>query len=128
MKLTYLSQGEAWTYLAENAERFPYQLVRRLSAVEAGRSALPADLSQVIEARFFGPGAELRFYQAEDALAAALVEDEPGDVTIDRTVRLLPQFGAALTRRQYIAFDEDGQGYVQVTRLVDWKGEGEYGG
>ena len=76
------------------------------------------------EARFFGPEAELRFYLEHGALAATLAEDEPGDAAIQREVRLLPKFGRTLKQLQYIAFDQDGQGYVALTRLAAWEGGG----
>lgn len=125
MKLTYLNQDQALAYLAEHPGRFPYQMVWRLSSVELGTARIPADdLAEVTEARFFGPEAELRFYLEHGALTAALAEDEPGDVAIERTVRLLPRFGKTLKQLQYIAFDEDGQGYVALTRLAAWEGGG----
>lgn len=124
MKLIYFTQGQALAYLAEHPERFPYQMVWHLSFVELGASHLPADLAGVTEARFFGPEAELRFYREDGSLAAALVKHEDGDVVIERTVRLLPKFGRTLKQVQYIAFDQDGQGYVALTRLAAWEGGG----
>ncbi len=128
MKLTYYNQDEALAYLGAHAERFPYQMVWRLSSVELGVTRSPVnDLAEVTEARFFGPDAELRFYLEHGSLAAALVEDD-GDAAIERTVRLLPRFGKTLKQLQYIAFDEDGQGYVALTRLAAWEGGGSDAG
>ena len=125
MKLTYFNQDQALAYLAERPERFPYQMVWRLSSVELGAARIPGnERADVTEARFFGPEAELRFYLEHGALAATLAEDEPGDAAIQREVRLLPKFGRTLKQLQYIAFDQDGQGYVALTRLAAWEGGG----
>jgi hypothetical protein len=42
---------------------------------------------------------------------------------IDRESSVIsPKFGKKITKRQYLAFDEDGQGYVAATRLLRWEG------
>lgn len=127
MKRTHFSAEEALTYLEANQERFPLQMVTRLSAVELGATVFPVDLSEVTEARYFGPEGELRFFD-DGGLVAVLVEDEPGDVYIDRTANLLPKFGKRLTKRQYVAFDWDGQGYIRIIRLLDWEGGNDHAG
>ena len=43
MKLTYFNQDQALAYLAERPERFPYQMVWRLSSVELGAARIPVN-------------------------------------------------------------------------------------
>lgn len=122
MRRTDLEVREALGLLERQPQRFPYQMIYRLSGVELGARRAPVDLEEAAEARFFGPEAELRFYEGRDGLAALLVEDEPEDLWVDRQARLLPRFGSTLTSRQYMAFDQDGQGYIALVRLLDWRG------
>lgn len=127
MKLTNYTARDACAYLEANQEQFPYQMVTRLSEIILGGSTLPVNLNEVTEARYFGPECEMRFFDDGDGLEAALFREEPGDVFLDRTSALLPRFGKTLTKRQYIAFDEDGQGSVETVRLLKWEGETEHG-
>lgn len=122
MRQTDLGVREALELLERQPQRFPYQIIYRLSGVELGDRMDPVDLEEATEARFFGPEAELRFFEGRDGLTALLVEDGPEDLWVDRQARLLPRFGSTLTSRQYVAFDQDGQGYIALVRLLDWKG------
>lgn len=118
MKITSLSINEA---LAE-ALAVPFAYIACLSHVHIGLTPETVDLAEVNEARFFGENGEIRFFRENGTMTALRITDDPQDVTIDRTHPLIKDFGAQLTERRYIHFDQDGQGYIAATRLLAWKG------
>jgi hypothetical protein len=122
MKVTYFECPEACAYLETHRESFPFQMTTRLSSVTLGNAEYPVDLTEVLEARYFGPEGEMRFYDDGAGRKAALFSEGEGDPFLDQTSPLIPGFGENLTSRRCIGFDEDGQGYVEFVRLVDWKG------
>lgn len=101
----------------------PYAYIRRLSSrVEVGPAPAVFLAEDVEEARFFGPRREIRFYREDGRLCSAALEDEQTDVFLDAVSRLRdPGFGRSLTMRQYITYDEDGQGRIRDIRLVHWE-------
>lgn len=122
MKITPFTLEGACAEIQTHQDRFPFMMATCLSEVRLGKAVFPVDLSEVIEARYFGPECEMRFYDDGNGLNAALVQEEPKEVFIDRTSKLLPAFGKTLTRRQYVVYDEDGQGDIKMVRLLKWEG------
>ena len=119
MKIEQLSIAQA----VELGLQEPYACITRLSQVEVGLTPAEICLDDVLEARFFGPDREIHFYQEEDGLAAVMLEDEPSDEFYDTTSPLQDaRFGKHLTIRQYIVYDEDGQGSIWDIRPVKWEG------
>lgn len=101
----------------------PYAYITRLSEVTVGPTPDVFGTGELLEARFFGPDREVRIFRCEDDLCAVMLEDEAGDVYLDKTSRIRRScFGKTLTLRRYLSFDEDGQAYIAETRLLDWEG------
>lgn len=101
----------------------PYAYITRLSSrAQVGPTPAAFSTKEVVEAHFFGPLREIRFYRQDDALCAVMLEEEETDTFLEKTSELRdPGFGHALTLRQYITYDEDGQGSIRSIRLVEWK-------
>lgn len=99
----------------------PYALIRSLSRVTLGPTPAEVDDSELIEARFFDSGEEIRIFQGETGLQAARVWEGAGDTVIERSYRLANTalFGQSITVRQLLSFDKnDGQAQVSCTRLA----------
>ena len=118
MKRTVLTVDEA----LEQGKSMSYAYIARLSSVYVGPMPQVLPLEELTEARLFGEDGEIRIWKTEDVYAACLLEDG-GSNYIDRESPVIsPKFGKKITKRQYLAFDEDGQGYVAATRLLRWEG------
>ena len=101
----------------------PYAYITRLSCVELGHTPTACPTAELLEARFFGDRQEIRLYWQADELHAVRLEEEDGDVYIEKKRKLRdPKFGTHLTLRQYITYDDDGQGSIRTMRLVKWEG------
>lgn len=119
MKTETLAVREA----LERGRALPWALVRSLSEVSLGRTPAETNLEELIEARFFSPGEEIRVFRANGAWAAARLEGEPGDSQITRTYDIEnPRFGTAITVCYTLEADEDGQTGLAAARLTGWEG------
>lgn len=104
------------------AQTMPFAYMASFSSVTIGRTPGQPDLSEVLEARFFGPDGEIRIYRDGEALRATAYMDRPEDIYMDCTSETIsPRFGKSITKRRYVEFDEDGQAKIAATRLLDWK-------
>lgn len=118
MKIVEMPVAQALALAAKE----PYAYITRLSQVEVGLNSETFSLEEVLEARFFGPQREIRIYHEDAEFVGVMLEEEEGDVFLERTSLLRePRFGKSLTLRQYIAYDADGQGSIQNIRLVKWE-------
>ena len=99
----------------------PFAYFARLSEVSVGYTPEEISLEELTEARFFGPDGEIRICETGEGLSAAELKEVPGVLYIDKKTGLLPGFGSKLVKRQYIVFDEDGQGGIAATRLLHWE-------
>lgn len=101
----------------------PWALVRTLSAVSLGPSPAQIDQDELIEARFFGPEAEIRLFRINGQLRATLLSAETDDSVIKRTYKIEnPTFGRSVTVSYTLKADEDGQVNLTSTRLTRWEG------
>lgn len=100
----------------------PFAYIARLSSVFIGAAPKDFSLDELSEARFFGPDREIRIYYDGAGLSAMELREESEDHCIDKESDLLPNFGTKIVMRKYLAFDEDGQGYIAATRLLRWEG------
>lgn len=107
----------------------PYGWLCTLSGVSLGPAPAEVPLEELLEARFFGPEEEVRLFRREGELQAAALAEEPGDPVITETwpIQNKALFGTALTVRQILDADEDGQCYVAAVRLAGWEGGAERG-
>lgn len=105
----------------QEALPLPYAYIRQLSGVYLGPNPLPISLDGLTEARFFGADQEIRLLDSGDGLTALKFADDGSEAVIDTWTALIPPFGRQLRKRQYIAFDPDGQAYISATRLAEWK-------
>jgi hypothetical protein len=112
----------------------PWALVRQLSSFQMGKTeALSIDWDEVTEVRFFDESKEIRLFERNGELSAAIVSDSEEDkkneknkenVTfrdVQKELGHKGQFGSAVTIREYFAYDEDGQLYLAASRLKDWR-------
>ena len=120
MRIVEMSVAQA----LEQAAQEPYAYITRLSQVELGPNPEHFSMDEVLEARFFGPHREIRIYQEANDFAGVMLEEEEDDVFLERIAQLRqPRFGKALTMRQYVVYDADGQGSIRDIRLVKWEGD-----
>lgn len=109
----------------ELGKTMPFAYIARLSEVWIGTTPESLSLEELTEARFFGPDGEIRIYYDGSGLSALELRDDDKDKEeknyIDKESKPLPNFGTLLKKRQYLAFDEDGQAYVAATRLLSWE-------
>ena len=125
MKQTVLSSiSEA----LEKGQALQYAYVRELSCVAIGKAPCEIHPNELLEARFFEPGREIRIFSRDSKLFAAELTEEPTDCYIEKTIPLCnPKiFGAEITVRDYLEPDCDGQMCVVKTCLAGWKGEADY--
>ena len=119
MKTETLTVQEA----LDRGRALPWALVRSLSEVTLGRTPAVIDREELIEARFFSPGEEIRVFRANGVWTAARLEGEPEDSRITRTYGIgNPKFGTALTVCYTLEADEDGQTSLAAARLTGWEG------
>ncbi len=107
----------------ERGLALPYALVRSLSRVTLSPTPETVDPRELIEACFFSDREEIRVFQGEDGLQAVRLLEEAEDDSLPDAYPLMdPVFGKEVTLCRELAYDEDGQAYVAVTRLTGWKG------
>ena len=108
----------------EQGQALPYVYIREMSRIVIGRNPQEICLPEVLEARFFRPGTEIRIFRGESGLNAVKISAEEGDTYIDSTRTLAnPQrFGSRLRFREYLTPDEDGQMCIEEVCLTDWEG------
>ena len=105
-------------------EKLPYLLARSLSKVTLGPAAGNLETADLIEARFFSEIEEIRIFRQDRELHAVSLREEDGELYVDHTYEISNKdFGAQITVRSCLGFDEDGQAYWSGQRLVSWKGE-----
>lgn len=102
---------------------FPYSFIMEYSRLYIGKNNVKINPDELIEARFFGYGGELRVFKDDEGFKGFLLIETEEDDFIDKNVKLLHGFGKTLTMRRLLDYDEDGQIFVKYTRMVEWKGE-----
>lgn len=118
MKTESLTVQEA----LERGSALPWAWVRCLSEVFLG--PVPTDIGQeeLIEARFFSAGEEIRVFRSCGQLLAVRLLGEPEDNTLERTYQIQNQrFGRAITVCYTLRADEDGQMSLGTPRLTGWE-------
>lgn len=85
---------------------------------------LPLDVAMIKEAYFFGPAAQLHFYRGPGPNLVCVTEKtaEGGDY-LDEKVYLMQNDVdhrpyQTMSTRHYLAYDDDGQAYVQSKRIL----------
>lgn len=112
----------------QRGDSLPFVLVRQLSEVKRGRTEDIKDQivwDEVTEVRFFGDCEEIRIFDAGEGLQAARLADanETEFTCRDQEYQLRHKghFGKSIVLREYFAYDEDGQLFVEATRLKGWR-------
>lgn len=109
----------------ERGQGLPYALVRSLSRVTLGPAPRAVDPEELLEARFFSAGEEIRVFRGPDGLQAVRLTPQAEDVILEERRDLAnPAYGKAVTVCRTLGFDKDGQAYVAVDRLTGWEGGG----
>lgn len=120
MKVTAMALKDA---LAQG-EKIPYLLARSLSKVTLGPVAGNLETADLTEARFFSEIEEIRIFRQNGELHAVSLREEDGELYVDHTYEISNKdFGAQITVRSCLGFDEDGQACWSGERLISWKGE-----
>ena len=122
-------EGALGDVIKNRAADYDYALIYMMSSLYFGKASGidNSDIDEVIEARLFGASGETHFYRTEKGLVETRIDErsEGQDYfAIDQKSPVMDHIGkgAKLLSRQYYAFDDDGQGYVKVTRLVGIEG------
>lgn len=103
--------------------QYEFALVYMISGIRLCRtSKLPEmDWEECLEARFFDKEKELHIYKEDEELYAVEVTEEKGQDCLVRRYQLANRFretGNLLCVHEYLAYDEDGQAEVKLTRLA----------
>ncbi|MCD7861992.1 MAG: hypothetical protein LUG61_00420 [Lachnospiraceae bacterium] len=104
------------------AGQYSYMLAHMMSEVLFGKTSLDTfRWEELLDARFFSTDEELHVFKCEKEWRAVIVTDdaEQEDV-LTLTYAVAGKYrgaGKELSVRQYLAADEDGQPYVELTRL-----------
>lgn len=124
MKLEVMEADRA----LEQGMALPWALVRSLSQVTLGPAPREVDPAELLEARFFSAGEEIRVFREGDGLRAVRLTPQAGEAVLEEPRKIAnPIFGTAVTVCRALAFDEDGQAYVSGERLIGWEGGAAYG-
>ncbi len=100
----------------------PWALVRSLGGLSLGKAPQDIDTEELIEARFFSEGEEVRLFRRDGILQGAALTQEQGDCVLKRDYAIHnPAYGATLTTCAVLEADEDGQTYIAATRIAGWK-------
>ncbi len=106
-------------------QEYEYALIYSISEKKMipANQVTEADLDECIDARFFSASGELHIFSENDILKCVCVTDD-GANTDDESVRVIPlenrfdELNGKIGEKTYLAYDEDGQVYVQMTRLT----------
>lgn len=128
--MPYKKQQLSLTEAAECVKSFKFALVYQLEKILLGTvEQVWGEIcpQECIEARFFSEDKELHVFDYNGEYRAILVSDEDSDdaCVITREVKLQEKLckkpWSMMTVKEYIAFDEDGQACVSLTRLAGLK-------
>lgn len=103
------------------AENLEYALLYRISdRILCKSKELTQDSwKECIEARIFSETKEIHIFEQESKKAVVITELDTKDV-ISKQYQLengYSKYGDTLCVQQYLGFDEDGQAYIEMTRL-----------
>lgn len=122
-------EGALADVIKNRASDYEYALVYMMSSLYFGKASgiNTQNVDEVIEARLFDATGEAHFYRTENGMAETRVIDGTEGqeyFVIDQKTTVMDHIGkgAKLIFRRYYAFDDDGQGFVKVTRLVGIEG------
>lgn len=114
-----MEAGEAYQKINE----YRYALIYMISDIAFGKTEeleLP-DWEECQEARFFSEDQELHIFELDgEKTAVEIVDDGAEEDVCDKKFQLDKRFsgdGNLLCVREYLAYDEDGQVFVKLTRL-----------
>lgn len=100
----------------------PWALVRSYSRVSLGPAPAEIDPKELLEARFFGRGTEIRLFRYEGALSAVQLTEEAGDDILTERFQLEnKRFGKTVAIHHILDADEDGQTYRAASLLAGWE-------
>lgn len=102
---------------------YDYALLYMLSGIILCRTEdlPPVNWEECQEARFFSEDRELHIFEGEDGMREAFVQDTEGDNILIREYELdsgrFHKVGKTVLVQEYLAYDGDGQVFVERTRL-----------
>lgn len=107
-----------------SVKEYEYALVYMMSEIKLCETSDLADdfmWEECMEARFFSKDKELHVFEGEDGKKAVLVQETDAEnMQIKKYVlngKVSPSGKKTLLVTEYLAYDEDGQAYVELTRL-----------
>lgn len=103
-------------------EGYEYALLYMISEIIFCRiEDLPfIDWEECQEARFFSEDKELHIFDGDNGMQSVFVQDTDEDIILKREYELDSRFcdiGKTVLVQEYLAYDDDGQVFVQQTRL-----------
>ena len=108
----------------KSVKEYEYALVYMMSEIKLCEASKIADdfmWEECLEARFFSKEKELHVFDGEDGKKAVIIlETDTENTQIKRyelNGKVSPSDKKALLVTEYLAYDEDGQAYVELTRL-----------
>ena len=118
-KISKLSMSET----IKNIERYEYVLLYMMSELKLCKLSQISqiDWEECLEARFFSKDKELHVYLEDGKHEAVEISDlEITDVVLKKyeLASKHRNLGSWLCVQEYLAYDEDGQAYVELTRLL----------
>ncbi len=121
-----ITKCEAPEVAIKRFDQYPFGLVYEISRVLFGRTSDMGEIKwdEVTDARFFSDTEELRYFIREGEPAAVLLSEDGDSEFFDEERTLAARFfkaGKSVTIRKYINYDEDGQAFVEASRLVSIK-------
>ena len=118
---------DSWKEAIEKSNHFPHALIYMMSDLlllsSDNMESSDINYEEVLEARFFGKNGEIHLFSSDESISSVEISDEESEEVRDVWHPLEERFKSKgqLLVRQYIAYDEDGQGYVVLTRCVALK-------
>ena len=120
----YVTEEISLSQVKEKWRDYSYALVYELSRKQFGKTENLTDIcwEECVDARFFSDTGEIHCYQTDRGFKAVCVTDGDATDVLVRTYRLKQLEGKKnLLVKHYLAFDEDGQAYIALTRLAGVK-------
>lgn len=118
MKMIAMDMSDAM----QQAVGMPFAYIAGFCSLSLGPTPESIDWDEILDARFFSDGAELRVVREDGLLTANLIERADADAFVEHTVPIVPKFGRSITKRAYLTYDADGQAQVAAVCLCGWEG------
>lgn len=113
-----ISVQEAINHISE----YDYALIYNISSMKLCKTEklTDFDIGECLEARFFSGQQELHIFDGEEGKEAIIIHDSDPEYIITKKYELANKYqteGKYILVNEYISYDEDGQLFIEHTRL-----------